>query len=343
MSTRRLALLPARRETGYMPEERPPELEIIFDELARRGPYASLDDANRALETITRQYNARPQAELGGLSPDQLQRLLTDDWTAPDAALSLDESLTLDELAGAPLLADARMMLDYVVTHGPLKETPAHNLSRSAVADLTPRLRVLAQRRHLEQEAEPPMRRALNEGDVYWLAPLRHALIFAGLLMRRKGVRITARGRELLDVALAGTLYARLFRTVFCELDLRLFDFQREAGLQPTVAYTLYRLGTCAREWASSESLAATAWLDTAKGPRRQWEVESGVDLRHYSLASQVLYPLAAFGLLETRTLPGPESERWMEVTEYRVTQLYDRFLRFNLGGNRRTPTFPHL
>jgi len=61
------------------------------------------------------------------------------------------------------------------------------------------------------------------------------------------------------------------------------------------------------------------------------------------SAATPSLAPLAAFGLLETRTLPGPESERWMEITEYRVTQLYDRFLRFNLGGNRRTPTFPHV
>jgi len=78
-----------------MPEERPPELDTIFDELARRGPYASPADMNRALETLTRQYN------------------------------------------------DARMMLDYVATHGPLKETPAHNLSRSAVADLRPRLRLL--------------------------------------------------------------------------------------------------------------------------------------------------------------------------------------------------------
>ena len=60
MSRRRLALFPACCETGYMPEERPPELEIIFDELARRGPYASPADMNRALETITRRYNARP-------------------------------------------------------------------------------------------------------------------------------------------------------------------------------------------------------------------------------------------------------------------------------------------
>jgi hypothetical protein len=313
-----------------MTDDRPPELATIFDELARRGPYTSLADVNRALGRITDQYNSRPQAELGGLSPDQMHRLLTDDWSSPNGALVLNASLTLGELASAPLLADARMLLEYVSTHGPLKETSAHNLPRSAVAELWPRLQVLAQR---GPDLEPErVRGPLNEGDVYWLAPLRHALMFAGMLMRRKGFRITARGRDLLEAERAGELYARLFRTVFRELDLRIFDFEQQSGLQATVAYTFYRLGECARVWRTSEALAGTVWLESAKDPRRQWEVENDLDLRHYALGSQVLKPLAAFGLLEMRTLPGPAAEPWREVTEYRVAPLYDRFLRFNLG-----------
>ncbi|MGH7648079.1 MAG: hypothetical protein ACREND_08165 [Gemmatimonadaceae bacterium] len=313
-----------------MTDERPPELATIFDELTRRGPYPSLADANRALERITQQYNSRPQAELGGLSPDQVHRLLTDDWASPDSALVLNASLTLDELASAPLLSDARMLLEYVSAHAPLKETAAHNLPRSAVADIWPRLHVLAERHgYLKPDV---VRGPLNEADVYWLAPLRYALMFAGLLTRRKGFRITARGREMLEVERAGALYAQLFRTVFREIDLRLFDFQQQSGLQPTVAYTIFRLGVCARSWSTSETLACTAWLESARDPRPQWEAEHNVDLRHFALENQVLAPLAAFGLLEMRTLPGPEAEPWRETTEYRVAALYDRFLRFDLG-----------
>ena len=317
-----------------MDADRPPEIAAIFDEFARRGPFGSLAAANRALEQITRQHNARPQLDLGGLSPEQLHRLLSDDWASSQGAVILNESLSVEDAAGVPLLADARTMLGYVATQGPIKETAAHNLPRSAVDYLTPRLQVLAQR---ESEFGLEARGPLNEGEVYWLAPLRHVLMFAGLLMRRKGFRVTKRGRDLLEIERSAELYVLLFRTVFRVLDLRCLAGDEHPGLQRTVAYTFYRLGTCARDWASQDALAATAWLDTAKDPRRPWEIQSGTDLRHVALGQQVLRPLAAFGLLEMRIRPGPASEPWRRMPEYRVTPLYHQFFRFTVG-NARAP-----
>jgi hypothetical protein len=52
-------------------QKRPPELQSIFDELSRAGPFGSIEELNRLVALRTRDYNAMPQAELGDLSPDE--------------------------------------------------------------------------------------------------------------------------------------------------------------------------------------------------------------------------------------------------------------------------------
>ncbi len=180
--------------------KRPPELQAIFDDIERVGPFGSVEEINRVLAARAREYNLSPQAAIGGLSPDEMSQLLYGDWTS-QGALRLNDALTLDELDDAPVLADARTLLDFIAAEGTVKETTARNLPRAAVARLLPRLRIPAQRRTALDIGEPP---PLNEGDVLWLSALRHTMMFAGLLMRRKGVRVTPRGRELLRPGRAG-------------------------------------------------------------------------------------------------------------------------------------------
>lgn len=57
-----------------------------------------------------------------------------------------------------------------------------------------------------------------------WLPELRHVLMFAGLLTRRKGFRTTTIGPDLLRDDRAGTLDALLFRTLFQRLDFGALD-----------------------------------------------------------------------------------------------------------------------
>ncbi|MGH7603124.1 MAG: hypothetical protein ACRENK_03900 [Gemmatimonadaceae bacterium] len=297
-------------------------MQRILDEVGRAAPFASIEEINRVLTARMHEYNATPQAALGGVSPDEMAQLLDGDWISTGALRP--QPLSVNELAGAPLLADARTLLDFVASEGPVKETAAHNLPRAVVARLLPRLRMPAQERIAVDIGEPP---PLNEGDVVWLPALRHTMMFGGLLMRRKGLRITARGRELLHPDRAGELYALLFLTFFRELDLRVFSADdRHADLQATIAYSFYKLRSGARDWRSAEALAETAWLASAKDPPTEWESHN-VDFRYYAFHHRVLGPLVQFGLLGERVLPA--EERWKESTEFRVTTLYDRFLRF--------------
>ena len=305
-----------------MTMKRPPELQAIFDAIERVGPYTSIEEVNRLLQARMRDYNARAQPSLGGLSPNAMTQLLHGDWVS-QGVLRLDEGLAYENLAGAAILADARTLLEYVRDEGPVKETAARYLPRAVVAALLPRLRMPGQPRIVFDVAAPP---PLNEGDVLWLPALRHILMFGGLLARRKGLRITPRGRTLLSELRAGELYALLFRTLFRTLDLRsLGRTEGHEALQSTIAFSFHQLRSAAREWASAEALAQLAWLDGAKDPPTEWEV-ANVDFRYFTFQHRVLDPLVQFDLLESRFVP---SDGHLREREYRCAPLFGRFLRF--------------
>lgn len=314
--------------------KRPPELQAIFDAIEAMGASASIDDVNRLLTSSTSDYNARPQAELGGLSPDEMNQLLDGDW-ASKGALRLNEGLAAEVLNESKFLADAKTLLAYVASEGPVKETAAHNLPRAVVAQLLPRLRMSGGRRIAAEVAgDGP----INESDVLWLPALRHTLLFAGLLVRRKGLRITTLGRQLLPANKTGELYAHLFRTLFQKFDLRSLGGDiRHPGLQSTLPYSFYKLRTAARDWLSSESLAQAAWLESAKEPPTAWEA-ANVDFRHYTFWRRVLDPLVQFALVEERTLLSNDPVK--ESLEFRVTPLFGKFMRFEFAKPRHHDIF---
>ncbi len=286
------------------------------------------------------QYNATPQPELGGLSPIQVQLLLTGDWSTT-GALRVADDMSLEELRHVPFLTDARTLMRYVAGHAPVKLTSLGNLSRTAVAALVPQLRMVADE---DDEADDEGKAPLppfpirNEGDALWLVILRHVLLFAKLLARRKGLVLTKRGQQLLDDGQAGALYALLFRTFFRQFDLRfLCNDDRHPGLQPTLAWSFCQLGRADNEWASAESLAARAWLDSARDPMDARDREFG-DRRHWAFERRVLQPLVMFGLLERRRQPG--TKRWEYRREFRRTALFERLLRFEFEGGGRGDLF---
>lgn len=310
-----------------MPGNQPPEIQAIIDEVLRKYPFASVAEINRQLAARMQGYNDRPQAELGGLSPTHMSQLLYGDWLT--GAFRLTDTLSLEELEPAAILADARTLLSYVAEKGPVKETPAKNLTRAAVADLLPRLRIHAE----AVEDNAYWRGPRNEDDVRMLSTLRHTLMFAGLLQRRKGLRITPRGRALLEAEQAGALYLQLFLTFFRTLDLRVLDMtDRHPGLQATLPFSFHQLRTHAREWASAEALAMTCWLESAKEPPTRSDEEFG-DFRYFTFLFRVLRPLGHFGLLESRESAGADGSP--RSTEFRLTPLFDRFMRFEFTGGR--------
>lgn len=313
----------ARSVCAMPPNSRPPGIQAILDDLATGIPFDSLEAVQQHLARRMEEYNTQPQVELGGLSPDRVAQLLAGDWTSA-GALRVADDAPLALLQDVPFLVDARTLLRFVADAAPVKLTPAGNLPRSAVSALVPQLRMAAGN---ADATGIPVAKVRNEGDVRWLPILRHVLLFARLLVKRKGLVLSKLGRELLDDERAGALYALLFRTFFREFDLRyLYLDARHAALQQTLAYSFYHLSRVAPEWTDSEELASRAWLDSARDPMLEWEARYG-DMRHSAFRFRVLEPLVMFGVLEGRLLPG--AERWFKRAEYRRTALFERVLRF--------------
>lgn len=310
---------------------RPPELERIFSEMRRRR-FRTMAEAQAWLDRRMAEYNAAPQAGLGGLSPVQVGQLLYGDWDTT-GALRLDPGVSAPELAGSSFLQVARLLLCAARDEGPLPATAGGNLSRRSVAALVDRM---PRSPELEEALELPGT-VLNEQDLYPLHIPRVVLGLAGLLVRRKGFRITRRGRALLDEARTGELFAELFRTHFRAFNLAYLDRGPEQpGIQRTIAVCIFQLGRHAADWASAEQLAEQVLLPDALDRTDEYY---GADTAPWLLATRLLRPLRAFGLLERRLVgDGPE---WERKREFRKAPLFGRFLRFEFADASRRPDRP--
>src|SRR5688572_18648890 len=293
-------MLPRTQLLADMPKRDPPAdpnaiIKAALDDMLRDRPFASMAEARRFLEAEVHAYNTRPQRELGGLTPADMYELVHGDWVAT-GALRINSTLAPNDIGDPEFLFNARALLTALRDEGPAKATAAGNLSREFVALMLPRMRWWRPG-YLDDVRR--MNKVINESDVAPLEAMRHVLEFAGLVHRRKGFRISPAGRELLDDARRGELFALLFRTFFQQLDLRSLDRQDwNAGLQETIAFTFWKLRTVAESWTTPAHLVNVAWLDSAKDPPLLNPVFPDDERREWHFRSRVIEPLVGFGLL---------------------------------------------
>lgn len=312
-----------------MPAELRDELHRVFrevsEELGDDADEAAFREAVQArLEQSMVTHNERPQRELGGLSPDQVRRLLESDWDDPDGVVRLPEDLTLDRLGHSGILANARTLLRLAIEHDGLGATQKGNLKLDVVAALIERWQTEdAMFRFLRER-----RTRLTERDVWPVHELRVVCGLAGLLRKRKQrFEVSRRGRDLAAPDRAGTLYALLFRTWFRKFNLAYGSITEWPALQRQAAFTLYRLPRVADDWRTAPDLLPEVALPYALAHA---PLADGVirDLSASLLAGHVLDPLVEFGLIE-RHSPG----RFPSSTEdrYRVTPLATRFPEYHI------------
>lgn len=278
--------------------------------------------AQRMMRTIAGQWNDSPQEEFGGLSPNQVQRLLAQqDWLEGDGPVQLRRDLPLAQLGGADTLFNMRTLLAYAGELGGLGATQAGNLKLVVVAELLERFRfpegTLAQLRSVTKR--------ITEQDVRNLHEARVIAELGGLLHRR-GPRfeLTRPGEELLGDEAAGELYAHLFNTCFREFNVGYLMPGEWSELQTQAAYTLFRLQEVAREWRTAEDLLPEVVLPHAleRAPTNPY-----VNLPTLLLDGRLLRRLVGLGLLEWRGSPryGPDEE----PVRYRLSPLFGKFLTF--------------
>jgi len=317
----------------------PPELIGLLDEALStafadgtldlddgQDPGAALSALNARVQGPTEVFNNTAQAELGGLSPAQVHRLLQSDWSGEGATVRLRRDLPGEALAASALLSRSRTLLEFAVERGSLGATQAGNLQLDVVLELSDRMSVGADRVRLHRTRG----KRLREQDIWPLHETRIVAEVAGLLtpLSRKFVP-TDLARTLLDPAREGELYALLFETIFQRLN-RAYGLPLQwPELQMQSAFTLYRLGPVAKRWRAADELVAEVVLPFAleRAPR-----PDGQDARARLFEAMLLEPLVDAALIE-RKLDGTEGARGRDgAARYRAAPLLARFLTFDLG-----------
>ncbi|HEX9727916.1 MAG TPA: hypothetical protein VGA37_05385 [Gemmatimonadales bacterium] len=295
----------------------PPGIQAIYAELAGRR-FESLDEANAFLRRRMDEYNATPQAELGGFSPVQLHGLFGGDWKTHGAPRL--EAQPAEALAGAAFVHNGQLLLRAASVKAGLKATATGNLARAVVSDMVDRMTWP----QLTREDFWHRSKVLNETDVWPLHIVRLVLGLAKLLRRRKGAfHASQLGRRLALDPAAGLLHADLFRTFFRQLNLAYLapgGLDEGEPFQGRAALVFLRLVATDEAWRSAEAWEAALAHDVPPPP-----MIGGV--RWSQFERRWLEPLEWFGLLEGRDVPGkfpPHPDR-----EYRRTSLATAFLRF--------------
>lgn len=294
-------------------------------------PSATMVDLNSALAGIVQEYNTRPQAELGGLSPDNLQELLDADWLSPESAIQIDDSLKLNDLASSRTLDDARLVLDLLAEQGRVKATPRKNLPRTFVAAFRERMRPRGSAMEERDHGLERGPRTLNEEDLWSLHMTRRLLELAGLVKLRKGVfSRTRRGERLTHAEAAGELFVLLLSTLFLRMNLAYLDRAAPApDFQHTIGFTLYQFDRVGDDWKSAGELVDTLVLPMV---RDELPTSNYFDEPAFILEMRFLRQLEGFGMAEARELarePGSALPR----TEWRKTELFGRVVTFEIDA----------
>lgn len=264
---------------------------------------------------------------LGLPSPMEAATLLYANWDNPSGAIQLNEELTEDELKRVGFLANTRIFLAALQEADGVKATATGNLNRKFVGEMLDAF-------HVRSEYLDDVRRynkVVNELDFFPLHVVNIVAQLAGLHRRVKGVfRITKKGKGLLADDTMGSLCVLLFKTHFREFNLAYIDRAPDLPVfQHAVTYSLYMASRMLNEWHAAEDVAP---LLVPGGVARALEEEApGRDVLAWIVNARLLRPLEAFGLLESRERKTPRHK--YGIPQYRKTDLYDRFLRFDLSA----------
>lgn len=291
--------------------------------------FASLKEAQAWLDRAQREYNETGQDDIGGLSPDQMARVLACEWGAGDVG-QVAGDLELAEVEGSAWWQGARALLRELATRGPL---------------------VLTGDAERDEEVWRPYDEAMVEAvgdrgtlgmplvagempDEILIEEIIAILVAAGLVIsRERSMRATPRGSALITDAAAGELHRLLVTTWLRDIDLIALYQGPESfrGLEDLLTFTVCRLLAETTKWRKASWLAQHTIHPDIFGvsPVR---VPPSPRLGPV-LCVMVLQPMVQLGLLEGRAAAKAR------VPEFRATPLFARAISFDWtrgGGKQR-------
>ena len=268
------------------------------------------------------------KAWLGGIEPawtlldqDSFQALRRPPET-PGSVIRLARDLSPAEMGQSIVASRMAILLRAAIEAPGLKLTATGNLSRNVVAEM------------IDRFAWPDFDRArafqfnkvVNEHDFFPLLFIRQIAEAMRFMRKSKGhVRASPLGRAALDDANLPALQALLFHATMWHVDLS--DFGR--GLhgrwpQGDVGVVLWSLSVAANDWQPPERLTRMCTIPINSVLAAEWDSSTMM------MEARILRLLHWFGLMDHRR-EAIEGQRFGERHFYRKTELFDRFLSFDV------------
>ncbi len=298
-----------------------------FNEEIRRLIGARHFDSIEAMNEFARlycdRYNREPQADLLGLSPDQVCWLADFPLEGTHELLRLDTSLGRDDLADIPVVRDAECFLRALAEAEPVKMTSAGNLPR----DLAKRLFDEVDRSRWKKYIK-----FRSETDSMPLHTLRLVLTMGGWARKLKGrFQLTKRGREVSERGFMGTDYSDLFRAFTRRFNWKYQDsFPDFDIIQRSYLFSLYLVHRKARTFVADYALAPHFVRAFPAVLADAGMIESEI-YPAFSHCYQVRFLdrfCAYFGLVETKPRgPDPFDSRF----DLKVSRFYDKLLAWKI------------
>jgi hypothetical protein len=268
------------------------------------------------------------KAWLGGIEPawtlldqDSFPALRRPPET-PGSVIRLARDLTAAEIGQSLVASRMAILLRSAVEAPGLKLTATGNLSRGVVAEMIDRFAWP----DFDKAKAFRFNKVVNEHDFFPLLFIRQIAEAMRFLRKSKGhVRTSPLGRAALDDANLPALQALLFHATMWHVDLS--DFGR--GLhgrwpQSDVGVVLWSLSVAANDWQSPERLTRMCTIPINSVLAAEWDSSSMM------MEARILRPLHWFGLVDHRR-EAIEGQRFGERHFYRKTELFDRFLSFDV------------
>jgi hypothetical protein len=254
-----------------------------------------LDALRRLVNERMNRINSMADPQMGGLSPEEVHRLLYTPWSDPASPLRLNTAFTLAELQGSELFQETRRFLIALSEAAPLKATARGALPRSFV---TPMVDVLLDEREARKARE--YHKVFNETD---LLPLHIARVLCeqgGVIGKAKGCFVIRKKyAHLLEEAHAGELFARLLETYFKKFNLEYMTWGPSIpAIQTTFPFILYRFHGLREKSLLIESVAEHVLLPAALDALQAVSDENPYLTLTKLIRGRILYPLKTLGLV---------------------------------------------
>ncbi len=223
-------------------------IDAVFSELRQalgQKEFDSQEEVQAFADSFMQRANQAPSDDFHGLSPEQMESLLSFPYDSPPLVLLPEK---LDSLPEAPILTLFNLLVEAIGEKG-LKSTAKGNLPRQFCRDAA--LAFMGD----EEFADFMSYRSINkEDDFSDLHITRLVAAMAGLIRKYKGRFILSRDcRRLLSKTGLFEIYPCLFRTYAEKFNWGYRDgYQEIPFVQHSFLFTLYLLNRYGDDWQSS-------------------------------------------------------------------------------------------